>query len=81
MRALLTLDRAVRAIVCSGYSSDPVMAAYLEYGFVGILPKPFRLTAMEEMIIATLQGTGNTWVSDQTHQPSQTSLSEAEFIQ
>lgn len=65
MRDLLTLDRAVRAIVCSGYSTDPVMASYWEYGFVGILPKPFQLTPMEELILATLQGSGSAMPSDQ----------------
>lgn len=65
MRDLLTLDRAVRAIVCSGYSTDPVMASYWEYGLVGILPKPFQLTAMEELILATLQGSGSAMPSDQ----------------
>jgi CheY-like chemotaxis protein/anti-sigma regulatory factor (Ser/Thr protein kinase) len=57
MRGLLSLDRAVRAIVCSGYSNDPVMASYQDYGFVGLLPKPFQLTMMEELIQSVLLGT------------------------
>lgn len=65
MRGLLTLDRAVRAIICSGYSKDPVMASYWEYFFVGILPTPFQLTAMEELILATLQGSRSAMPSDQ----------------
>ncbi len=56
MRVLLTLDPAVRAVVCSGYSTDPVMASYREYGFVGLLPKPFQLTAMENLILAIMKG-------------------------
>jgi PAS domain S-box-containing protein len=40
-RELLKIDPSVKSIVCSGYSSDPVMANYLECGFVGRLPKPF----------------------------------------
>jgi PAS domain S-box-containing protein len=41
MAALRLLDRDVRAIVTSGYSDNPVMASYADYGFAAVLPKPF----------------------------------------
>jgi CheY-like chemotaxis protein len=34
-------DTAIRAIVSSGYSNDPVMAHHDEHGFDGVLPKPY----------------------------------------
>lgn len=40
---LLAIDPAVKAIASSGYSDDPVMASYSEYGFAAALPKPFRV--------------------------------------
>jgi len=40
---LREIDPNVRAIVSSGYSDEPVMAAHKEYGFLGILPKPYRI--------------------------------------
>lgn len=43
MRRLLELDSEVKAIVCSGYSNDPVMARYYDYGFKGVLSKPFNI--------------------------------------
>lgn len=43
---LLALDPEVKAIVSSGYSSDPIMANYREYGFRYVLPKPYK---MEEL--------------------------------
>ncbi len=38
---LRKLSPQVKAIVTSGYSDDPVMANYQEFGFDGVLAKPF----------------------------------------
>jgi CheY-like chemotaxis protein len=43
LAALRELDPAVRAIVTSGYSEDPVLACPTEYGFAAVLAKPFTL--------------------------------------
>lgn len=42
-RQLREIDKDVRAIVCSGYDSDEMARQYMDMGFVGYLPKPFRL--------------------------------------
>jgi PAS domain S-box-containing protein len=34
-------DTAIRTIVSSGYSNDPVMAYHTDHGFDGVLPKPY----------------------------------------
>jgi two-component system, cell cycle sensor histidine kinase and response regulator CckA len=39
---LLKIDPGVKAIVSSGYSDDPVLANFQEYGFKGVMPKPFE---------------------------------------
>lgn len=43
MARLLEIDPEVNAIVSSGYSNDPVMANYADYGFCGMLRKPAGL--------------------------------------
>ena len=39
---ILEIDPDARIIVTSGYSTDPVLANYREYGFSGRLVKPFQ---------------------------------------
>ena len=40
---LLKIDPSVKAVVCSGYDNDPVMANFQEYGFKSALIKPFMV--------------------------------------
>jgi|GEM_PF-1841291 len=48
-------DPKVRAIVSSGYSNDPIMADYSKYGFSGVLPKPFSLSDLYDLVVKTMQ--------------------------
>jgi PAS domain S-box-containing protein len=41
IKKLLEIDPDVKAVVSSGYSNDPVMSNYSDYGFKGIIPKPY----------------------------------------
>lgn len=43
-------NKDARAIVSSGYSNDPVMANYKEYGFCGALIKPYRQEHVSEVL-------------------------------
>lgn len=47
---LLEIDPAVKAIVSSGYSNDPVMAMFGEYGFAGVIAKPYGITELNDAI-------------------------------
>ncbi len=47
---LLALDPTVKAIVSSGYSTDPVMANYRSYGFAGVIAKPYQLAELDEVV-------------------------------
>jgi PAS domain S-box-containing protein len=54
VQKLLALDPSVRAIVASGYSTDPVMAVYGEYGFRGRLAKPYQLNDLRQELSRVL---------------------------
>lgn len=49
---LLQLDPEAKLIVASGYSNDPVMADYREYGFRAAVAKPFTLKDLRKAIAA-----------------------------
>jgi PAS domain S-box-containing protein len=49
MQRLRALHGDVRALISSGYSTDPVLAEYVAHGFAGVLPKPYT---MEELLAA-----------------------------
>ena len=46
IKRLCELDPQVRAIVSSGYANDPVISRYQEFGFTGMLAKPYEIDAM-----------------------------------
>lgn len=55
IRGLLEVDPSVRAIVCSGYSNDPVMSHFSEYGFCGVIAKPYAIQKLSETLHEVLQ--------------------------
>jgi PAS domain S-box-containing protein len=60
IKKLLEIDPAVKAIVSSGYSNDPVMADYKKHGFVGVIAKPYRIKQLSEQLIKTMKPTERT---------------------
>jgi len=50
IKKLMEIDSEVKAIVCSGYSNDPVMANFREYGFSGFLVKPYKVEELNEIL-------------------------------
>ena len=50
MEKIRQMDPGVRAIVSSGYSDDPVMSRYLDYGFRAVLPKPYQPQELRELV-------------------------------
>ena len=54
LERLRQIDPAVKAVVSSGYTSDPVMANHEAYGFCGVMPKPFTIEQMSQTLAAVL---------------------------
>ncbi|MBV1873426.1 MAG: response regulator [Gammaproteobacteria bacterium] len=52
---LLELDPRVSAIVSSGYSNDPVMANFKDYGFKNCLSKPYVQASLIEVLSKVMQ--------------------------
>jgi PAS domain S-box-containing protein len=50
IQELLKIDPDVKAIVCSGYFNDPVLANYEEHGFRGAMAKPYQKADLESVL-------------------------------
>lgn len=51
---ILALDPTVKAFVSSGYSQDPIMVNYKDYGFAGAIAKPFDIAAVQQILVTIL---------------------------
>jgi CheY-like chemotaxis protein len=56
VKKLIEIDPDVKAIVSSGYSSDPVITNFRQHGFAGIITKPYQVSELNEQIKNVLQG-------------------------
>ncbi len=52
---ILKIDKNARVVVSSGYSGDPIMQEYGEYGFVASIGKPFDIKGLQAVIQTALQ--------------------------
>jgi len=50
VRELLRIDPNAKVVASSGYSNDPVMALYREYGFRDVIVKPYRIDDLGEVL-------------------------------
>ena len=51
---LKKIDPDIKAVVSSGYANDPIMANYADYGFCGVLPKPYTKKDLSKLLHKTL---------------------------
>ena len=57
IKKLLEIDPKVKAIVSSGYATDPIMSKYREFGFSSVVVKPYTPRKMVEALTALLNKT------------------------
>jgi CheY-like chemotaxis protein len=55
-KAMREFDPAVKAIVSSGYSHEPVVLNYRDYGIAGVAPKPYRVGELLGAVDAVVNG-------------------------
>jgi CheY-like chemotaxis protein len=56
VKKLIEIDPDAKVIISSGYSSDPIMSNFREYGFAGIVMKPYLISELSEQVRNVLQG-------------------------
>jgi CheY-like chemotaxis protein len=49
------MDPAIKALVSSGYSDDPVMARHKEFGFDGVVAKPYTVGEIAEALARVIE--------------------------
>lgn len=47
---ILAVDPGAKIIVSSGYTGDPIMVNYKEYGFSGAITKPFDMQSLKKVV-------------------------------
>ena len=57
IKILKESDPGIKAIVSSGYSNDPVMSKYREYGFIGVTVKPYSFDDLKAAVDAAIRST------------------------
>ncbi|MCX7002683.1 MAG: ATP-binding protein, partial [bacterium] len=55
IKNLLAFDPHAKVIVSSGYTDDPVMANFADYGFKGIVAKPYTKKELRDVLARVLQ--------------------------
>ena len=50
VKEILAIDETAQVFVSSGYSTDPAMVNFKEFGFSGVIVKPFDLAAIQQIL-------------------------------
>lgn len=50
VKEILDIDVNAQVFVSSGYSNDPAMVDFDQYGFAGVVVKPFDLAAIQKIL-------------------------------
>ena len=56
IKKLLGIDPETKAIISTGYTSDPILTDYRSYGFRGAITKPFTIDELYRAVDAVMEG-------------------------
>ena len=56
IKKLMDIDPAVKVVVSSGYSKDPIMSNYKDYGFRDVIVKPYTEDVLAETLHKVING-------------------------
>jgi DNA-binding NarL/FixJ family response regulator len=56
---LLVVAPDAKAVISSGYSSDPVMSDFSQHGFKGVVTKPYKAVELSKILHKVIVGTGD----------------------
>ena len=56
IKKLIEIDPEIKAIVSSGYSNDLIMANFKEYGFAGVVSKPYKIQELSVVFNKVTKG-------------------------
>lgn len=54
MEKLKKIDPGLKALISTGYSSDPIVSDFGDYGFLGCIRKPYRIRELSKIILDSL---------------------------
>ena len=55
LKRLIEIDPTVNAIVSSGYAMDATMSRYQDYGFRGVIAKPYEAAELGKIVYEVIQ--------------------------
>jgi two-component system cell cycle sensor histidine kinase/response regulator CckA len=55
LKTLKKINPSIKAILTSGYSADPMMTNFKDFGFIGIIPKPFLIEDLFQLLTTILK--------------------------
>ena len=63
LKKLIELDPTVNAIVSSGYATDATMSRYQDFGFRGVIAKPYEAAELGKIVHETIESNRTNVVS------------------
>jgi len=55
LKELIYIDPDIKAIISSGYTDDPVIGKFHDYGFIGAITKPYKAKELKELLEKVIQ--------------------------